>query len=76
MLLGVDVRLAGERELPQFVVALHSPGCLTGCLHGGQQKLDQETDDPDHHERLDERHATPRLSSCHGGASRMCSLRD
>jgi hypothetical protein len=52
---GTDVIQEGESYLPQVIRTLGPPCRLPGCLNGGQQQGDKNSDNRDHHQQLDER---------------------
>ena len=47
--------VAGQANLLEIVLALHSRGRFADLLNGGQQEADQDRDDRDHHQQFDER---------------------
>src|SRR5690606_32038350 len=46
-------------QLPQVVRAASSTGSFARRLHGGQEQIDEEADDPNHDEELDDREGPP-----------------
>jgi hypothetical protein len=51
---GIVKVVDGKSHLFQIIGALHPSCCLTGCLHGGQKKSDQHSDNRDDNEQFDE----------------------
>src|SRR5262249_34854620 len=59
---GVVIVVQRQPDLLEIVSALDAPRRLAGRLHRRQEQADPDGDDPDRHEELDQREATPRRS--------------
>jgi hypothetical protein len=44
-----------QADLMQVVTALAAPGRFAGCLHGGKQKGNQDSDDGDDNQQFNQR---------------------
>jgi hypothetical protein len=51
-----------KAELPQIVLARRPPGCLAGCLYGGEQQAYEGADDRNDDQEFDEREGGPMWS--------------
>src|SRR5262249_31109681 len=64
----IGVRVDGQADLLEVVLALGAAGGLADLLDGGEQEADEDGDDGDHHQQLDqrERAARPQARMRHG----------
>lgn len=71
----IVIIVTGERDLFDSVRAVHASSRLSGRLHRGEQKRDQDSDDRYDHEKFDQSKAASAIIQKFGAESSLKSRR-